>query len=641
MTFDRLKKELPSQDSINNVLDKVSEKDNKYIEKLCKLKYNKSNHIKIIQIVSTAAAVVAIVTVFSLWAILGRGVRGQFENPSGTTQTDEIKTYTVTISAEGQLLEGADQIQGFFDDFISSKACIMQVVHMDRDTDNYYGLEEGEVPVSYITTLSCRADGKATVSYDQPDDVYSLIDFKFGSHEFDHIKLVLDKTAGMYFAQVIDFDDGTMSSTVFLPLEAVKNSSENSDRVYDSDMARPVTVKDGEVISGKESLRDFFDSAIKGYYVSAQINSQIYRHIDEGTGLQIEGGLDNEHFLNGMPVIEKADDDNGLLSIGFKDANGAIINVMQLSTDEIESLGLLFSSAQAELCNSSMTESAAVNKQTCGLITDELIKNPPKSSKTQLQTLPSFYFELNSCVTFELYRDDNQEISDVMGLKYSFETSAQTVKISDGLVSLLNEVVTESVSNGVFELATGMKSRFYDFAKKYRIYYMPVFSDSQSLSADDVRWHIYACMGFPEIFTGGQLNDYALWMYGMEFEYAQDDKVPMEVGSYNPETYMELSDYEYYQDENGENIVRVELLQYDYQEAYASMPVLASAISQSGSDTDTFIREAIMNGSISRYGQPYYKHVLTYVSDDGYTPQRFLSHDKYYRDENGQWAPNY
>ena len=30
MNFDRLKKELPSQDSINNVLDKVSEKDNKY-----------------------------------------------------------------------------------------------------------------------------------------------------------------------------------------------------------------------------------------------------------------------------------------------------------------------------------------------------------------------------------------------------------------------------------------------------------------------------------------------------------------------------------------------------------------------------------------------------------------------------------
>lgn len=639
MNFDRFKKQKPSQACIDSVLDTVSPEDDRYIQKLSNLKYNKSNMGKIIQIVSATAAVLAVVTAFSLWAILGSGIRGLFEPPTGTTQTDEIKTYTVTVSIGGHLLEGADQMQGFFDDFISSKACVIKVVHMDHDVSEYYALEKGKAIVSHITTLSCRADGSATLSDDLPEGVY-LKDFEFVEGDFDHIKIVLDRAAGMYFTQGVNFD-GTGFAFFELPLEAVKNSSENSDRVYDSDMAQPVTVKDGEVISGKESLRDFFDSAIKGYYVSAQINSQIYRHIDEGTGLQIEGGHSNEHFLNGMPVIEKADDDNGLLSIGFKDADGAIINVMQLSTDELESLGLLFSSAQAELCNSSMTESAAVNKQTCGLITDELIKNPPKSSKTQLQTLPSFYFELNSCVTFELYKDEQGGISDVMGLKYSFETSAKTVRISDVLVSLLNEVVTESVSNGVFELATGIKSRFYDFAKKYRIDYMPVFSDSQSLGADDVRWHIYACMGFPEIFTGGQLNDYALWMYGMEFEYAQDDKVPIEIGSYNPETYMELSDYEYYQDENGENIVRVELLQYDYQEAYASMPVLASAISQSGSDTDTFIREAIMNGSISRYGQPYYRHVLTYVSDDGYMPQRFLSHDKYYRDENGQWAPNY
>lgn len=641
MNFDRFKKQKPSQACIDSVLDTVSPEDDRYIQKLSNLKYNKSNMGKIIQIVSATAAVLAVVTAFSLWAILGSGIRGLFEPPSGTTQSDEMKTYTVTLSAEGQLLEGANQMQGFFDDFISSKACTIQVVHMDFDTDNYYGLEEGEVPVSYITTLSCRADGSATISFEQPEGAYSIIDFAFASWDFDHIKLVLDRAAGMYFAQVIDFDDGAMSRTVFLPLEAVKNSSENSDRVYDSDMTQAVTVQDGKVISGEESLRDFFDSAIKGYYVSAQINSQIYRHIDEDTGLQIEGGHSNEHFLNGMPVIEKADGEDGLLSIGFKDADGAIINVMQMSADELESLGLLFSSAQAELCNSSMTESAAVDRQICGLITEELIKNAPKSSKTQPQTLPSFYFELNSCVTFELYKDEQGGISDVMGLKYSFETSAKTVRISDGLVSLLNEVVTESVDNGTLEFTADMKSRFYDFAKKYRIDYMPVFNDSQSLVGDDVRWHIYACMGFPEILTGGQLNDYALWMYGMEFGYERDDTVPIEVGSYNPETYMELSDYEYYQDENGENIVRVELLQYDYQEAYASMPELASAISQSGSDTDTFIREAIMNGSISRYGQPYYRHVLTYVSDDGYMPQRFLSHDKYYRDENGQWAPNY
>lgn len=464
MNFDRFKKQKPSQACIDSVLDTVSPEDDKYIQKLSNLKYNKSNMGKIIQIVSATAAVLAVVTAFSLWAILGSGIRGLFEPPTGTTQTDEIKTYTVTVSIGGHLLEGADQMQGFFDDFISSKACTIQVVHMDFDTDNYYGLEEGEVPVSYITTLNCRADGSATISFEQPEGAYSIIDFAFASWDFDHIKLVLDRAAGMYFTQGVNFD-GTGFAFFELPLEAVKNSSENSDRVYDSDMTQAVTVQDGKVISGEESLRDFFDSAIKGYYVSAQINSQIYRHIDEDTGLQIEGGHSNEHFLNGMPVIEKADGEDGLLSIGFKDADGAIINVMQMSADELESLGLLFSSAQAELCNSSMTESAAVDRQICGLITDELIKNPPKSSKTQLQTLPSFYFELNSCVTFELYRDDNQEISDVMGLKYSFETSAKTVRISDGLVSLLNEVVTESVSNGVFELATGIKSRFYDFAK--------------------------------------------------------------------------------------------------------------------------------------------------------------------------------
>ena len=56
MNFDKFKSVRPSVKSTKNVLDKISDKDEKYIEKLAKIQYKKSNSRKIIQIVSTTAA---------------------------------------------------------------------------------------------------------------------------------------------------------------------------------------------------------------------------------------------------------------------------------------------------------------------------------------------------------------------------------------------------------------------------------------------------------------------------------------------------------------------------------------------------------------------------------------------------------
>ena len=57
-------------------------------------------------------------------------------------------------------------------------------------------------------------------------------------------------------------------------LDIIKNSHENSVRVYDSEKALPVTVENGRVISGENTISDFFESYIKGHYVSAEINGR-------------------------------------------------------------------------------------------------------------------------------------------------------------------------------------------------------------------------------------------------------------------------------------------------------------------------------------------------------------------------------
>lgn len=85
MNLNKFRDIKPDEKAMKDLLDKISENDAEYIEKLQKLKYKKSNNGKIIQIVSAVAAAVVLVAAFSLWALLGRGIRIIGDTPARRT----------------------------------------------------------------------------------------------------------------------------------------------------------------------------------------------------------------------------------------------------------------------------------------------------------------------------------------------------------------------------------------------------------------------------------------------------------------------------------------------------------------------------------------------------------------------------
>ena len=443
MNFDVFKNVKPDADSTKNVLDKITEKDAKYIEKLQKLEYKKSKSDKIIQIVSASAAALLIVTAVSLWAILGRGIRGiGVDAPTPSDSTYDVNIYRITVSYEGGLIYGQDSLQGFFDDFVSGKECVLEMTHMDRSDEKYSGLAEGEIPPLYVSTFSCMSDGSVIYKPEQAEGAYAQIDFAFEEHEFDHMKFVLDRDRNEYFAQLIDYDDKTMDFESFIPLSAVKNSHENSDRVYDSSKTQPVTVENGIVTAGEESLIDFFDGMINGYYVSADINGVTFRYRNRKDCMSIyENGVETEfskRYKFFYPYMSNSDDN---VWIGYVSENDAVQEIAELKSDEIDRLGLLFGSAQITVYDGMTSE---VTLKDNGRLSGELKANYPAETQAPLSDGISYSIKLNHFITIYVYENEDGSISDSFGFTYPYEDKLRSVKMNKKFVQTVSEIISEA-----------------------------------------------------------------------------------------------------------------------------------------------------------------------------------------------------
>ena len=642
MNLNKFRDIKPDEKAMKDLLDKISENDAEYIEKLQKLKYKKSNNGKIIQIVSAVAAAVVLVAAFSLWALLGRGIRIIGDTPGAPDDEINYNIYTVTVSHDGKLIDGKDMLQGFFDDYVSGRMCTLEMVHMDRP-GNYEGLEQGEVPPSYVATFVCRENGTVLYKLDQPTGTYGLIEFAFNEQEFDSMKLILDRAQNKYFAQFVSYDG--MQIDTPLNLDIITNSHENSVRVYDSEKALPVTVENGRVISGENTISDFFESYIKGHYVSAEINGRTYLYKGKKEGFEIyENGEETEFSRNygGTADISIINNDYsvglGIMWFGFAADNSSRETVVELDYDEIKRLGILYNSADIILYNISATVSKGVSKDIAELLTRELKENPPEELKMLPRDNPDYCLKLNDYVKIYAYKDDNGGILDDFSIEYSFGNK-MAVRISDNFIKLVLDLVSDDDSADVPSVTKEQRLKYYDFAGEYRIDYMPDFKEDDELTVSDLRWNIYAYLDFPESLSGDAFSKAASKLYGLDFDLDENYNVPIEIGSYNPNTYMELVFYEY---DKQSNIVTVQLDEYDgYEEGYVgSMPALEEAVKKSGKSAEEFIRTAVGNGSMGSYGEPKCRYIVTYLSSDGVTPERFTGKTTYYKSDDGAWRSN-
>lgn len=639
MNFDKFKSVRPSVKSTKNVLDKISDKDEKYIEKLAKIQYKKSNRRKIIQIVSTTAAAVMLVTAFSLWALLGRGIRGTYNPPAGSPGANSdsaMSAYKITVTSEGELQEGREELQKFFDDCVSEKACTIEVTHLDRGGHSYYGLPDGAVPPLYTTTLIYRKNGAVTVKFDQPAGAYGNIDFAFNNQDFVDMKFVFNRFENKFAVQYLT--DGTDKSySSFLPLGEIENKYENSKRVFDTAKIEPVKIEDGNVISGESTLAYFFRSLIDRSYALAQINGMRYTSDrDKADSMTIsENGVETEFSKNNkISDISFAFDPDVTADIwaGFVSDNGSKHTIAEISQLEFSRLGLLYSTRGARLFTGDSDKTGTEIKNSGELIA-ALLEDMPLETKTALIDRLDYYIKLNDYVTIYLYKNEtNDSLSDAFGISYFEGDRIHSMRSGDKFLSLVKELI------GVKESPESEKRRlkFFDLAREYRFDYIPVFTDAGNLEINDIKWHIYSYLGFPEDLRGKQFNDAAYKLYGKRFEIGDDDIVMLEMGSYNKNGYMKLEEYNCVQDIDGNETVTAVLELYDYEKGYDSMPLLSQVLETVDVDDDDFIRSAVGDKSIERYGEPVRRYIISYTSSDGYTPQRLISCIRYYND-GGEW----
>lgn len=448
MNFDKFKGVKPSAKITENVLDKISDKDEKYIEKLAEIQYKKSNKRKIIHIVSEAAAAVLLVTAFSLWALLGLGIRGTYNPPADSPDGDidsEMSVYKITVTFEGELREGREELQRFFDDCVGEKACTIEVTHLDKGEDSYYGLPDGAVPPLYTTTLIYRKNGAVTVKFDQPDSAYSVIDFAFNNRDFVNMKFVFNRFENKFAVQYLT--EGTdRSYSSFLPLDEIENKYENSKRVFDTAKTESVKIENGNVISGESTLAYFFRSLIDRSYAAAQINGMLYTSDrDKADSMTIsENGVETEFSKsNKISDISFAFDSDVSACIwtGFVCENGSKHTMAEISLSEFSRLGLLYSTRGAKLFAGDSDKTGTEIKNSDELVL-ALLEDMPLETKTALMVSPVCYIKLNDYVTIYLYKNEtNDSLNDTFGISYFEGDSIHSMGNGDKLLSIVKELI--------------------------------------------------------------------------------------------------------------------------------------------------------------------------------------------------------
>lgn len=633
MNFDKFKSVRPSVKSTKNVLDKISDKDEKYIEKLAKIQYKKSNSRKIIQIVSTTAAAVMLVTAFSLWALLGRGIRGTYNPPAGSPSSMG-SVYNATFQVVGEyILEGLDQYQKFFDDYVNGRACTLVATYIDTNNNN---------ELIHKITFICDVDGSVTLKNKLYRDYSGENKTSVPDRKYDSMKFIMDRQSNLYLLEFNDYENPLPGWRIALGVDKLQNKYENSQRVFDTDNTEPVTIQDGNVISGEKTLAYFFRNIINHSYVSAEING--FRYVCESKTPAAQDGDCKEIYKNGVETefsknnkisdISFAFDPDVTADIwtGFVSDNGSKHTIAEISQLEFSRLGLLYSTRGAKFFTGDSDKTGTEIKNSDELVL-ALLEDMPLETKTALIDRLDCYIKLNDYVTIYLYKNETDgSLNDTFGISYFEGDRIHSMGSGDKFLSLVKELI------GVKESPESEKQRlkFFDLAREYRFDYIPVFTDAGNLEINDIKWHIYSYLKFPEDLRGKQFNDAAYKLYGKRFEIGDDDIVMLEMGSYNKNGYMKLEEYNCVQDIDGNETVTAVLELYDYEKGYDSMPLLSQVLETVSVDDDAFIRSAIGDKSIEKYGEPAYRYIISYTSSDGYTPQRLISCIKYYNN-GGEW----
>ncbi|MBQ6823128.1 MAG: hypothetical protein IJP27_00600 [Clostridia bacterium] len=197
-------------------------------------------------------------------------------------------------------------------------------------------------------------------------------------------------------------------------------------------------------------------------------------------------------------------------------------------------------------------------------------------------------------------------------------------------------------------ISTEQRALYFDLARNYRFDHLPDFQEGDVLSADDLRW--YACAFAPDqvvqtekgSFVPTETYQKIAPLFGIQ---PPDRPIQLEIGSYGGFPFMELISFQ-----KEKNIITVELKKHYFYEldsvarqetaTFIYDPTLEyypntdSAWNLMEAEKLTLFEAAkalVLRGQVPE--QPSTTKKITYETEDGITPTRFLSARTFYWEE--------
>lgn len=459
MVFDKFKKIRPDTKSKSEILADVKQTDSDYINSLITLKSasrNKALHV----LLETAAAIV-IVTVALLWALIGRGVNLKDSTDVGTN-TEKSVYYAMADNME--IINGKDQIQAFFDDYMTGKACTLDIFRVEKIDEN--GIAEG---TSYVYAMN--EDGSGEFYYlAAKNGEYTA--YEGARYINENYLYTSDKPLFIGMLRFALFDDGVSifgkGTDIICPdnygmdfpldLSFLQNDYENSDRLYDYTKADVLRVENGVITEGKQELFDFlrlYNSGCAAFLKTEGDTPMFLERSSMSGGLQCFAETEQKH---GLVLYMETDALKGTVKIQLKEEQvlGALYKeIVTLDFNEVYNNGLFFDSAHIEDGYAYLygqLDEAVMMENTKELI--QMLKaDPPQfTDATLFEKDHDMLLYFSSGLKMYLYENENGEYDLTVGLRFPLYMSEhiQAVTLSEQVMTVIKDGLdSKTVTDGI------------------------------------------------------------------------------------------------------------------------------------------------------------------------------------------------
>lgn len=496
--MNRFKKIMPPDSLRRRVSENVPQNKSGYIDSLAYLGKKSEKGRAVLRAISGIAASILIVTVVTVWALIGRGIRGTEPIlPSGTPENFG-GNYNVTIDKDGNISD-KKALQSFFDDYQSGKGASLSLFISDG-IKNTSGTRY---------TFLVSSNGMSTETSGTGEDI--------GNYTF----LVTEKSKTwnikyLPFIFLRDTDEYYIGSAK-LDLSFIKNRYENSEKLYDSKNALPVRIENGKITQGEKEFSVFLNQ----YYTT------------HSAAIHITG--DNDMLLKKIGGSLCAVTENGVtenLEIDFEYTENQARILLSNKTEVTELLsfdkqsiinsGILFNGQFIQISDYdssyvygylSDSERLKYSDKLISLLRD--IKYTGKHEGIELE--PHFELVFDTGVTLGLSAPNGSvENIGLISIDGAFVTA---VEFSDELTKTLDKALMPK------PMTNEQKDLLDSVAKEHAFIALPSFAPDKSVDFYAARSYIYTLKGTDVAIRGDELNRLSLELFGVEFEEAKNGKI--------------------------------------------------------------------------------------------------------------------